>query len=55
MLQRSSGKDELHVYTNFAHGDEELVAWYTEAHVPRLKTLKKKYDPLSLFSFYDPV
>jgi hypothetical protein len=55
LLQKSSGREQLEVYTNFAHGDEGPVAWYTEAHVLRLKELKRKYDPGSLFSFYNPV
>lgn len=55
MLLKISGKDQLEVYTNFAYGDEGPVAWYTEKNVPRLIELKKKYDPDSLFSFFNPV
>ncbi|KAM0277212.1 hypothetical protein ACHAQH_005995 [Verticillium albo-atrum] len=35
-------------YINFAHGDEDLVAIYGSS-LPRLKALKKKYDPTNVF------
>ncbi|KAM0321726.1 hypothetical protein ACHAQA_009965 [Verticillium albo-atrum] len=35
-------------YINFAHGDEDLVAIYGSS-LPRLQTLKKKYDPGNVF------
>jgi hypothetical protein len=55
MLQKISGRRDLQVYTNFAHGDEGAAAWYSEENLPRLRQLKSKYDPVSLFSFYNPV
>ncbi|TVY94171.1 FAD-linked oxidoreductase [Lachnellula willkommii] len=55
LLQKSSWKDQLEVYTNFAHGDEGVAAWYTEANVPMLTELKQRFDPNGLFSFYNPV
>jgi hypothetical protein len=54
-LQEISGNEELEAYTNLSHGDEGPEVWYTKAHVPKLKKLKKKYDPASLFSFYNPI
>ena len=54
-MQKISGKDELQVYTHFAHGDEGAAAWYSRANVPRLRELKRSYDPKSMFSFYNPV
>jgi fumiquinazoline A oxidase len=55
MLLNISGRPQLEVYTNFAHGDEGAVAWYSAANVPTLRALKKIYDPDSLFSFYNSV
>lgn len=43
------------MYMHFAHGDEGAAAWYSAAHVQRLRQLKRKYDPKSLFKFYNPV
>lgn len=54
-LQRGSGKDDLEVYVHFANGDEGQKAWYTESKLSKLQKLKAKYDPDSLFSFYNPV
>ncbi|KAF2816389.1 FAD-binding domain-containing protein [Mytilinidion resinicola] len=54
-LQKISGKDHLEVYTNLAHGDEGAAAWYSKKNVPRLRKLKKTYDPSSLFNFYNSV
>ena len=54
-LTKISGKSRLEVYTNFAHGDEGASAWYSAAHVTKLKQLKKVYDPNSLFSFFNPI
>ena len=55
MLQKISGTPQLEVYTNLAHGDEGAVAWYSKVNVPILRALKQKYDPTSLFSFYNSV
>lgn len=55
MLQQESGKSNLEVYVHFAHGDEGNAAWYTEQKLEKLEALKNKYDPKSLFSFYNPV
>lgn len=54
-LQTISGMDQLHVYMNFAHGDEGAVAWYSTANIPRLRALKQRFDSGSIFSFYNPV
>lgn len=55
LLHKSSGKEHLSVYTHFAHGDEGAKAWFSEANIPKLRALKQKYDPDSLFSFYNSV
>lgn len=55
VLQKSSGKSRLEVYTHFAHGDEGAAAWYGDDNVLRLRELKKQYDPAGVFSFYNSV
>lgn len=55
LMQQGSGKHDLGVYVNFAHGDEGPASWYTAGKLPRLRSLKKRYDPRGLFSFYNPV
>ncbi|KAH7368017.1 FAD binding domain-containing protein [Plectosphaerella cucumerina] len=45
-----SGKTNT-AYINFAHGDEDLTAIYGSS-LPRLKTLKKKYDPKNVFGHW---
>lgn len=50
----ASGYDGLRVYVNYGHAEGEEV-WYTEQKLPRLKALKKRYDPEELFSHYNPV
>ncbi|CAK7226376.1 hypothetical protein SBRCBS47491_006211 [Sporothrix bragantina] len=47
----------LHSYVNYAYGDETQDSWYGEAawRQARLKTLKSKYDPKGVFSFYAPI
>ncbi|KAH8672906.1 hypothetical protein BGZ60DRAFT_373699 [Tricladium varicosporioides] len=55
MLQEGSGRDHLHVYVHFAHGDESPTAVYSAAKVAGLQRLKHVYDPSGLFSWYNPV
>ncbi|KAL9038283.1 MAG: hypothetical protein Q9214_005341, partial [Letrouitia sp. 1 TL-2023] len=47
----------LNVYVNYAFGDEtqEQVYGYEPWRLERLRTLKKKYDPLGNFNFYEPI
>lgn len=54
-LQETSGFDGLSVYVNFAHGDEGVDAWYTLRKIGNLTRLKRKWDPLELFSWSFPV
>ncbi|PQE24169.1 6-hydroxy-D-nicotine oxidase protein [Rutstroemia sp. NJR-2017a BVV2] len=55
LMQKGSGKKDLEVYVHFAHGDESQTGWYTNGKLARLQALKAKYDPHSLFSYYNPV
>ncbi|KAF7935440.1 uncharacterized protein EAE97_008347 [Botrytis byssoidea] len=53
-MAKSSGYDDLRVYINYGRDEGEEV-WYSEGKLPRLKALKRKYDPMELFSHYNPV
>ncbi|ROW01492.1 hypothetical protein VSDG_02064 [Cytospora chrysosperma] len=52
--EASSGFSELNVYVNYAHGDESLSSVYGSS-LPRLKTLKKIYDPQEKFNQWFPL
>ncbi|KAI1416403.1 FAD binding domain-containing protein [Hypoxylon sp. FL1857] len=41
----------LTVYVNYAHGDEGRVAWYSERKLPKLLSLKSRWDPKTLFNW----
>jgi hypothetical protein len=41
-------------YINFAHGDEDLEDIYGES-LPRLRELKKKWDPENRFNQWFPI
>lgn len=47
----TSGYDGLTVYVNYAAGDETLEQIYGDK-LPRLASLKAKYDPDNVFKFY---
>ena len=52
----SETHDQPHVYLNYAIGSESLEQIYgDEERLHKLKTLKKKYDPLNRFRFYMPI
>ncbi|KAI3332370.1 FAD-binding domain-containing protein [Xylariaceae sp. AK1471] len=57
ILHEGSGREELHVYVNYAFGDETGQNWYgyDKWRQDRLRALKEKYDPLRKFSFYAPI
>ena len=47
----SSGYDNITIYINYAHGDEELEQKYGADKLPRLASLKKTWDPTNVFAF----
>lgn len=57
ILQDASGREEMHSYVNYAHGDETLQEMYGFAdwRLEKLRTLKGLYDPDGKFSFYAPI
>ncbi|KAJ5900120.1 hypothetical protein N7495_004864 [Penicillium taxi] len=57
ILHKGSGEKHVRAYVNYAYGDEGPKEWYGSEtwRQNRLQTLKKKYDPYGLFSFYAPI
>ncbi|CAI0650511.1 unnamed protein product [Colletotrichum noveboracense] len=57
IIHEGSGREQVHVYLNYAFGDETTSEWYgaDQWRQDRLKSLKSKYDPEGKFSFYGPV
>lgn len=45
----------IEVYVNYGHGNEGELGWYTERKLPRLRDLKKRYDPYGLFTYYNAI
>nr|UOS85806.1 FAD-linked oxidoreductase [Hypoxylon rubiginosum] len=54
-LQAASGYQDPQIYLNYAHGDEPLNQVYGASKLPKLRTLKKKWDPDHLFGFNFPI
>lgn len=54
VLAKASGYTDLEIYSTYGHGDEGPEVWYRES-LPRLRTIKKKYDPENRFRFYNPI
>ncbi|GAW22033.1 hypothetical protein ANO14919_115680 [Xylariales sp. No.14919] len=57
IIYRGSGHEELHVYVNYAYGNEKPENWYgyERWRQVRLGELKQKYDPEGRFNFFAPV
>lgn len=57
ILYEGSGRDEMHVYLNYAFGDETTENWYgyESWRQEKLTALKAEYDPSGKFSFYGPI
>ncbi|CAP65704.1 uncharacterized protein PODANS_7_890 [Podospora anserina S mat+] len=57
MYLAASGSSKKKTYVNYAHGDEPVQALYGYEpwRLKKLKQLKKKYDPLGHFAFFNPV
>ncbi|RYP58486.1 hypothetical protein DL769_008937 [Monosporascus sp. CRB-8-3] len=57
ILYEGSGREHVPAYVNYAFGDEGPEQWYGSEswRQSRLQSLKKKYDPEGLFSFYAPI
>ncbi|KNG82581.1 FAD binding domain-containing protein [Aspergillus nomiae NRRL 13137] len=57
ILHEGSGREHVLAYVNYAYGTEGPEEWYgsEEWRQSRLQSLKKKYDPNGMFSFYAPI
>lgn len=57
LLLQGSGREELHAYVNYAHGDESLGDIYGSEfwRLEKLRKIKRIYDPGEKFSFYAPI
>ncbi|KAE8374731.1 FAD-binding domain-containing protein [Aspergillus bertholletiae] len=57
ILHEGSGSEHLGAYVNYAYGDEGPEQWYGSEswRQSRLQSLKEKYDPNGIFSFYAPI
>lgn len=44
-----------HVYLNYASGGESLEQVYGRDKLTKLRSVKKRYDPLNKFGFYMPI
>jgi hypothetical protein len=57
IIREGTGSNELHTYVNYAYGTEGPKSWYgyEKSRQDRLTTLKHKYDPKGVFSFYAPI
>ncbi|EMR67042.1 putative fad binding domain containing protein [Eutypa lata UCREL1] len=50
-----NGERGMQVYVNYARGDEDEKAWYSDRKLERLGKLKSTWDPKGLFSYYNPI
>lgn len=57
ILHEGTGLDQVAAYVNYAFGNEGPEQWYGSEswRQSRLQSLKSKYDPEGLFSFYGPI
>jgi hypothetical protein len=54
-LVTTSGYGDLSVYVNYARGDETLPQIYGETQLPRLVSLKRKWDPTGVFVYNNAI
>ncbi len=54
-LQDASGFSSPHIYLNYDFGDEGPAAKYGPSNLPRLRSLKSRWDPRGLFGTPNPL
>ncbi|KAF7170507.1 hypothetical protein CNMCM5623_002938 [Aspergillus felis] len=52
---KSAGFNPPQLYVNYGHGDESNEMLYSARKLPRLRALKKKWDPENVFRFHHPI
>lgn len=57
LLDDGEPERPLNAYVNYAYGDETLeqMYGYEPWRLTKLKALKKKYDRMNSFRFYNPI
>lgn len=57
LLKDGEPQRPLNTYVNYAYGDETLeqIYGYEPWRLKKLRALKKKYDPMNRFRFYNPI
>jgi hypothetical protein len=53
-LVAGCGNPQGNVFVNYARGTETPEQIYGKSKLPKLRSLKKKYDPKGLFNHYNP-
>jgi hypothetical protein len=52
-IQATNGMSTQGIYVNYAHGEEAPETLYGARKLPKLRALKKQWDPDNLFRFYN--
>ncbi|KAF8847502.1 FAD-binding domain-containing protein [Acephala macrosclerotiorum] len=57
ILHKATGREHMHSYVNYAHGDESLQEMYgfERWRLEKLRALKGLWDPKGKFGFYAPI
>lgn len=50
-----SGFPQPELYVSYGHGDEALVTLYSAENLPRLRSLKEKWDPNNVYGYNYPI
>ena len=51
----ASGFARPELYVSYGHGDEDLATLYSAQNLPRLRSLKAKWDPRNIFKYNYPL
>lgn len=54
-FQQTSGFNPPQTYVNYGHGDEDNEVLYSNKKLPRLRELKKIWDPENVFQFHHDI
>ncbi|EAT79362.2 hypothetical protein SNOG_13035 [Parastagonospora nodorum SN15] len=54
-FQKTAGLNPPQLYVNYGHGDEGNEILYSARKLPRLRALKKQWDPNNAFRFHHPI